>query len=795
MRVFRNRKYSFQFFKGGKIMWNLSRKKILSYVLLLAGLAVFIWPGLAATAQEVNDVNFAEDPNLLAEPQMPGRIEGTGTYFEVSDSNYLNITFQSSEPVHLMLESVPEMIVMHIEAAEGATSIQITLSGFLPSTTYYKYEDDYHNLITLTTDPNGSYSYTQDLTEPHLVFIQPHASTKFIPSDTSIGTWDPINRIYTLNTDVSETIQIDEDNLTLDGAGHSVITASGNGIYLSGRTGVTIKNLNIQGFSYGIRLNSSNGNTLTDNTTNLNSSNGIRLENSSSNTLIGNIVNSSSSGFYIFNSSNNNLTGNTASENSYYGIHLDYHSNNNTLKGNTTSDNYYYGIYLYRYSGGNTLTGNTSSNNIHDGIILYSSSSGNTLIGNTINSNWVYGIFLQSSSNNNQIYNNNFINNTTQACVLNSSSNVFNLAKPIGGNYWSNWCPPAHPDNDSDGFVDTQYSFEGGVDNLPLAIPYVSNQSPVANAGDNLQVLSANQPYTVIQGTAMDSDGDPLQYRWLEANDILLGWNDVGMNGEAYLDLGTLPYLAIGNHTLTLEVTDGQLTALDEMILTMENSPPEAQPAPAYQVVEIGIDPIGVVADVLDFDGDTLSYQWLKDGEVLASGTVETVQGGEVVQLPDLNIPAGDTRFPLGVHTIELKVSDGVNDPLSAYASVEVSDTTAPSLSPVPSVTILWPPNHKLQPVTIYANAFDNGGGIIHLDVTVISSEPPDDAGDGSTIPDYYIDSIDDETGIIELRLRSERSGKGDGRTYTITITATDESGNQSTATVEVLAPHDRRKK
>jgi hypothetical protein len=44
-----------------------------------------------------------------------------------------------------------------------------------------------------------------------------------IPGDLSIGTWDPINRIYTLTTDVGQAIQIDQDNLTLDGDGYSVI--------------------------------------------------------------------------------------------------------------------------------------------------------------------------------------------------------------------------------------------------------------------------------------------------------------------------------------------------------------------------------------------------------------------------------------------------------------------------------------------------------------------------------------------------------------------------------------------
>ncbi len=324
------------------------------------------------------------------------------------------------------------------------------------------------------------------------------------------------------------------------------------------------------------------------------------------------------------------------------------------------------------------------------------------------------------------------------------------------------------------------------------------NQTPVADAGENIQVPSADQAYTLVVGLPTDPDGDALEYRWREGETILLDWTPVGPNGEAYLDLGSLPYFSIGNHTLTLEVREvgeGGPTASDDMVLTIQNSPPEAQPAPSYQVAEFGIDPIIVVTDVSDFDGDTLSYEWLKDSGVLDSGTATTIQGGDVVALPDLVVPAGDPRFLLGIHQIELKVSDGINDAVSAFVSVQVIDTTAPSLSPVPSVTILWPPNHKLVPVTIEANAFDNGGGGIDLEVEVQSSEPPDSDGDGNTIPDFYIDSVDDETGVIEVRLRSERSGKGDGRIYTISIVATDASGNQSVAVAEILAPHDKRKK
>ena len=63
------------------------------------------------------------------------------------------------------------------------------------------------------------------------------------------------------------------------------------------------------------------------------------------------------------------------------------------------------------------------------------------------------------------------------------------------------------------------------------------------------------------------------------------------------------------------------------------------------------------------------------------------------------------------------------------------------------------------------------------------------------TEEDCVVTSVDNAAGMVLVQLRAERSGTGDGRVYTITITASDASGNQSTATVDVRVPHDRKKK
>jgi parallel beta-helix repeat protein len=397
----------------------------------------------AATAQDVDDFNvpdidLAEDPNLQMAPEIPGRVEGTGTYFEVTDSNYVNVTFESVEPVHLTLESAPQMVVMEIEAAEGAASTQITLAGFEPNATYYKYEDNYHNEVAFATDPNGSHTYLQDLAEPHIVFIQAQPSTRFIPSDTEIGDWNPDDRVYTLKTDVSETIQIDEDNLTLDGVGYTVSGGYSAGLYLYGRTGVTIKNVNVQYCNTGILLHTCNNNTLTGNTVKWNQYYGIRLWHSSTHILTGNSMSGNPNNFTIDGKEYSHFdhdidTTNTVEGQPIYYLVNDvggtYDSTNAgvfyaigcddiTIKNQTLANNNYYGVFFWQTH--NSTIENVSASTEHGFGIYLLDSNGNTLTGNTVSSNKLSGIYLYDCSG--STLTDNIVSNNGSGIELNRGS-------------------------------------------------------------------------------------------------------------------------------------------------------------------------------------------------------------------------------------------------------------------------------------------------------------------------------------------------------------------------------------
>jgi parallel beta-helix repeat protein len=804
-------------------------------------IACFVLAALFSSLGNIGLVKAEEPPPLELPagpemPTMPGRLEGTGTHFALTDSQYLNITLDSSEPIKLVLESVPEMVTMHIESASGATSTQITLSGFAPETTYYKYEDDYHNLLAFTTDEVGSYTYTQDLSQTHLIFIQPRASTIYLSNSgwnpSSVGTWDSVTKTGTLTQDVAETIQIDSDNITLDGNGHTVTgTGTGNGVYLNGRTGVTVKNLTVKQFTFGIylcyssnntltgdtalnnsngiRLDFSNNNTLTGNTALNNFSDGIPLCYSNNNTLTGNIANSNiGCGILLYSSSNNTLTGNTANSSIYwYGICLNY-STGNTLTGNTALNNFYDGIYLH-YSNNNTLTGDTALNN-PDGICLYcssnntltgntaksnsdcgirlDSSSNNTLTGNTASNN-SYGIYLYYSSNNtltnntansnnsyginllysssntltgntasnnkfgiylsycsnnntltgntasnnsngillyysssNKIYNNNFISNSKQAQDDYGSGNIFNLAKPLGGNYWSDWTTP---DNDHDGFVDNPYVFTGGQDNLPWTrqdgwldnIPPTTTTSLSGTLANNGWYISDVQ----VTLTATDNEGGSGVAKTEYSFD--------GTSWNTYLAPFTVS--AEGTTTLYYRSADnaGNVEATNNQTINMDKTPPTITGAPTTLPNANG---------------------WYNADVVVHFTAADNVSGIDTVT-PDITISTeGAGQSVTGTAT------DKAGNSASATVSGINIDKTPPKLtidSPKDGKTYL----NTQGPIPVNYTATDICDP--HPDITMTL--------DGNTFNTSQID------------LCGMASGE-----HTLVVSATDDSGNTGTASV-----------
>lgn len=166
------------------------------FILLLVGMLAFTFNIMPRKAVAEDTPSF----DVLDE---------VGTYFELPR---FNVYVATDSTVHIYLRACSsEMISYFIENASDASSTQITFGYLKPCTTYYLYEDSYVNETAFMTDDNGSYTYTQDLSTLHAVFIQPVHSTVYVNTDT------------TLQSDIYGDVVITASNIVLDLNGHNII--------------------------------------------------------------------------------------------------------------------------------------------------------------------------------------------------------------------------------------------------------------------------------------------------------------------------------------------------------------------------------------------------------------------------------------------------------------------------------------------------------------------------------------------------------------------------------------------
>ena len=118
-------------------------------------------------------------------------------------------------------------------------------------------------------------------------------------------------------------------------------------------------------------------------------------------------------------------------------------------------------------------------------------------------------------------------------------------------------------------------------------------------------------------------------------------------------------------------------------------------------------------------------------------------------------------------------------------------DKTPPTVQCSISPNTLWPPDHKLVPVTATVNVTDDLSGPAGFTlVSVTSNEPDNGLGDGDIPNDIqgFITGTASTNGL----LRSERAGGGTGRIYTLSYKGMDNAGNSTICTATVTVPHDQ---
>jgi len=314
------------------------------------------------------------------------------------------------------------------------------------------------------------------------------ASTIYIRADGSVDPpTAPIQRsgdLYTLTDDINASVDgivIERNNMVLDGAGYFLQgPGNGIGIDLSSRSNVTIKNMRIKAFAFGIYLSSSLVNTVQ-----------------------GNDITDSDVGIGLFSSSNNILTENTLMNDYNVSISLYSNCSSNAIGANNLKDSGN-GINLQDSCNYNDIFRNTVRGTDAFGIYVRTSSY-NNLTGNDIRDN--YGGVEFVSCSDNLVFNNNFANNSLHVSLL-ESVDFWNMSYPVCGNYWSNYNGTDlysgiyQNETGRDGIGDTAYVLQAeNVDHYPLMDPWVLD----LGTQNHMIVALPSSPSSLDPATAYDT--------------------------------------------------------------------------------------------------------------------------------------------------------------------------------------------------------------------------------------------------------------------------------------------------
>jgi len=256
--------------------------------------------------------------------------------------------------------------------------------------------------------------------------VEAPSTTIYIRADGSVEPFTDLiftadNITYYFTDNFNASIVVERSNIIIDGDEYTLTGPYTEiGFNLTDLTNVTITNVNVVGFGYGIYLQSSILNIISGNNITLNEGN-IYLGYSSDNTITGNTITDGAEAIQLYASSNNTISGNNMSDN-YNGVWLRSNSTENVISGNNITGNHGDGIKFEAFCHHNIIDRNEIIGNTGDGIEIYNCSN-NTISGNNITINNDDGIELSYYSNNNTIFGNNVTANDEEGIWLFGVSN------------------------------------------------------------------------------------------------------------------------------------------------------------------------------------------------------------------------------------------------------------------------------------------------------------------------------------------------------------------------------------
>ncbi len=337
--------------------------------------------------------------------------------------------------------------------------------------------------------------------------------------------------------------------------------------------------------------------------------------------------------------------------------------------------------------------------------------------------------------------------------------------------------------------ADETYSDEDTVDITVLHV----NQAPVADAGDNSSVREGATAH--LNGSfSFDPDGDDITYQWGQT-----GGNPVTLSGNTVSNPTFTAPLGGGTFIFQLQVSDGDLvselsagndSAEDDTVQVTvgANNAPTAEAGSDQNVDEGSLVALNGTGSS-DPDGDGLEHDWSQvSGPTVALDDASSAT--PTFNAPDVGAGGEDIVFQLIVtDDFEANPLDSGPDTVKVHVR-NLNDPPNCDLA-VASVDKLWPPNHKMKEVAVEGVSDPNGDPISITVGAVTQDEEVNDLGDGDSSPDATVKAnLDGQDTVL---IRSERSGKGNGRVYQVSFTAEDSGNETCNGSVSLTVPHSRK--
>lgn len=170
-------------------------------------------------------------------------------------------------------------------------------------------------------------------------------------------------------------------------------------------------------------------------------------------------------------------------------------------------------------------------------------------------------------------------------------------------------------------------------------------------------------------------------------------------------------------------------------------------------------------------------------------------------------------RFNMGYSNGQIFVFDTPSNSWHGYQVLGSGNGPPDCSNAAPSISRLWPPNHRMVDVDIHGVTDPDGDPITISIASITQDEPVDGLGRSDESNDDLVmssttrsdkdapihgfgdgDAAPDGGGIGTsiASIRAERSGLGNGRVYHIHFLASDGQGGQSAGVVTVCVPHDQ---